>query len=122
MAGGGGSPCLYQKADFLAADFGCVTKKLCAPNIYVIFLLARKSHQAPRSVTVPVLLMVGIVRVHFLYLNPKICNILELYISHLFTGSLAGIGKLRYRHLPVGIRYGMYSIFCTVRFSGSSIL
>ena len=39
---------------------------------YVNFLLARQSHQAPRSVMVPVLLLVGIVRVHFLYLNPKI--------------------------------------------------
>ncbi len=39
-----------------------------------IFLLARQSHQAPRSITVPVLLMVEIVRVHFLYLNHKICK------------------------------------------------
>ncbi len=29
---------------------------------------------APRIVTVPVLLLVGILRVHFLYLNPKICT------------------------------------------------
>ncbi len=43
-------------------------------QVYVHFLLARQSHQAPRSVMVPVLLMVGIVRVHFLYLNPKICK------------------------------------------------
>ncbi len=28
----------------------------------------------PRNVTVPVLLLVGIIRVHFLYLNPKICK------------------------------------------------
>jgi hypothetical protein len=27
MAVGGGSPCLYQNADFLMADFGCVTHK-----------------------------------------------------------------------------------------------
>ena len=40
----------------------------------VNILLARQSHQAPKSVTVPVLLLVGIVRVHFLYLNPKICK------------------------------------------------
>jgi hypothetical protein len=33
MAGGGGSPRLYQNADFLIAYFGCVTKKLCAPKI-----------------------------------------------------------------------------------------
>jgi hypothetical protein len=39
-----------------------------------IFLLARQSHQAPRSITVPVLLLVGIFRVHFLYLNSKICK------------------------------------------------
>ncbi len=42
-------------------------------------------------------------------------------VSHLFTGSLAGIGKL----LALAgwyIRYGMYGIFCTVRFGGSSIL
>jgi hypothetical protein len=38
------------------------------------FLLVRQSHQAPRIVTVPVLLLVGIVRVHYLYLNPKICK------------------------------------------------
>ncbi len=38
------------------------------------FLLARQSHHAPRIVTVPVLLLVGIVRVHYLYLNPKICK------------------------------------------------
>ncbi len=43
-------------------------------RVYVHFLLARQSHQAPRSVTVLVLLLVGIVRVHFLYLNPKICK------------------------------------------------
>ncbi len=63
---------------FLTADFGCITKKSCAPKIeqesrYVL-LLARQSHQAPRSVTVLVLLLLGIVRVHFLYLNPKICK------------------------------------------------
>jgi hypothetical protein len=42
-------------------------------------------------------------------------------VSHLFTGSLAGIGKLP---ALAGwyIWYGMYSIFCTVRFGGSSIL
>jgi hypothetical protein len=37
------------------------------------FLLARQLHHAPRFVTVPDLLLVGIVRVHYLYLNPKIC-------------------------------------------------
>ncbi len=53
-------------------------KKLCTPNIeqesMFIFLLARQSHQAPKSITVPVLLLVGIIRVHYLYLNPKICK------------------------------------------------
>jgi hypothetical protein len=39
-----------------------------------IFLLARQSHHAPRIVMVPVLLLVEIVRVHYLYLNPKICK------------------------------------------------
>jgi hypothetical protein len=39
-----------------------------------IFLLARQSHHAPRIVMVPVLLLVGIIRVHYLYLNPKICK------------------------------------------------
>ncbi len=35
-------------------------------RVYVhYFLLAMQSHQAPRSVTVLVLLLVGIVRVHF---------------------------------------------------------
>ncbi len=43
-------------------------------RVYVHFLLAGQSHQAPRSITVLVLLLVGIVRVHFLYLNPKICK------------------------------------------------
>ena len=42
----------------------------CAAGV----LLARHSQQAPRSVMVPVLLWVGIIRVHFLYLNPKICK------------------------------------------------
>ncbi len=63
---------------FLTADFGCVMKKIMrAQNqtrVNVHFLLARQSHQAPRSVTVPVLLLVRIVRVHYLYLNPKICK------------------------------------------------
>jgi hypothetical protein len=36
------------------------------------FLLARQPHHAPRIITVPVLLMVGIVRVQYLYLNPQI--------------------------------------------------
>ncbi len=59
---------------FLTADFGCHKKIVLAQNqtVYVIFLLERQSHQAPRCVTVPVLLLVGIVRVHNLYLNPKI--------------------------------------------------
>jgi hypothetical protein len=41
--------------------------------------------------------------------------------SHLFSGGLAGIGKLP---ALVGwyIGYGMYGFFCTVRFGGSSIL
>jgi hypothetical protein len=39
--------------------------------IHLIFLLARQSHHTPRIITVPVLLLVGIVRVHYLYLNPK---------------------------------------------------
>jgi hypothetical protein len=30
--GGSGSPRIYQNAVFLMADFGCVTKKLCAPK------------------------------------------------------------------------------------------
>jgi hypothetical protein len=38
------------------------------------FLLARQSHHPPRIVTVPVLLLVGIYRVHYLYRNPKICK------------------------------------------------
>jgi hypothetical protein len=39
-------------------------------------------------------------------------------VSHLFTGSLAGIGKLP---ALAGwyIWHGMYGIFCTVRFGGS---
>ncbi len=67
-----------RKLIFLTADFGCVTKNHSCPksnkSLYVNFLLVRQSHQAPRSVTVLVLLLVGIVRVHFLYLNPKICK------------------------------------------------
>jgi hypothetical protein len=30
--GGGGSPPIYQNAVFLTTDFGCVTKKSCAPK------------------------------------------------------------------------------------------
>jgi hypothetical protein len=41
--------------------------------------------------------------------------------SHLFTGSLAGIGKLP-ALASWYVRYGMYGIFCTVRFGGSFIL
>jgi hypothetical protein len=36
-----------------------------------IFLFARQSHHAPRIVTVPVLLLVGIIRVHYTYLNTR---------------------------------------------------
>jgi hypothetical protein len=39
-----------------------------------IFLLARQSSHTLRIIMVPVLLLVGIVRVHFLYLNPQICK------------------------------------------------
>ncbi len=56
------------------------------------------------------------------FLQPTRSECLSLrVVSHLFTGSLAGIGKLP---ALAGwyIRYGMYGIFCTVRFSGSSIL
>jgi hypothetical protein len=42
--------------------------------IELIFLLARQSHHSPRNLTVPVLLLVGIVEVQYLYLNPKICK------------------------------------------------
>jgi hypothetical protein len=42
--------------------------------IHPNFLLARQSHQAPRIITVAVLLLVGIVRVLYLHLNPKICK------------------------------------------------
>jgi hypothetical protein len=50
--------------------YGCGGVNIIDPN----FLLATQSHQAPRIITVLVLLLVGIVRVHFLYLNPKICK------------------------------------------------
>ncbi len=51
------------------------TKIFCAPECSNnSVLLARQSHQAPRSITVLVLLLVGIVRVHFLYQNPKMCK------------------------------------------------
>jgi hypothetical protein len=78
MAGGGGSPRLYQNADFFNSRFWLFHKKIVRPQnrtrVYVHFLLARQSHQAPRSVTVLVLLLVGIFWVHYLYLNPKICK------------------------------------------------
>ena len=77
MAGGGGSPRLYQNADFFKSRFWlCHEKIMRAQNRtrVNVLLLARQSHQAPRSITVLVLLLVGIVRVHFLYLNPKICK------------------------------------------------
>jgi hypothetical protein len=38
------------------------------------FWLAGQSHHAPRIVTVPVLLLVGIVRVHYLYQTRKNVN------------------------------------------------
>jgi hypothetical protein len=38
-------------------------------NLVDILLFLRQSHHAPRSITVLVLLLVGIVRVHFLYLK-----------------------------------------------------
>ncbi len=76
----------YQNADFFNSRFWlCHEKIVRAQNqtrAYVHFLLARQSHQAPRSVTALVLLLVGNVRVHFLYLNPKrVCyvTVLNLY-------------------------------------------
>jgi hypothetical protein len=42
--------------------------------IHPFFLLARQSHHAPRILTVPVLLLVGFVRVHYLYLNLQVCK------------------------------------------------
>ncbi len=42
---------------------------IISPNV----LLAGQSHHDPRIVTVP-LLLVGIFRVNYLYLNPKICK------------------------------------------------
>ncbi len=58
--------------------------------VYVKFLVVRHSHQAPRCIMVPVLLLVGIVRVHYLYLNPKICKYQIfstdiLYSNHLLS-------------------------------------
>ncbi len=38
------------------------------------FCMARQSHNGPRIVTVLVLLLVGFVRVRYLYLNPQICK------------------------------------------------
>ncbi len=78
MAGDGGSPCLYQNDDFHNSRFWLCHKKIvCTQNltiVFVHFLLARQSHKAPRSFMVPVLLLVGIVMLHYLYLNPKICK------------------------------------------------
>jgi hypothetical protein len=48
--------------------------------------MVRQSHQAPRSVTVQVLLLVGIVRVHYLYLNPKICKY-QIFITDILYSS-----------------------------------
>jgi hypothetical protein len=51
----------------------------------------------------------------------RVTSVSTRVVSHLFTGSLAGIGKL-----PAlagwNIQYGMYGIFCTLRLGGSSIL
>jgi hypothetical protein len=66
------------------------------------------------------LLRVGVLCAILLYFfqhNLSFCRV----ASHLFTSSLAGISKL----LALAgwyIWYGMYGIFCTVRFGGSSIL
>jgi hypothetical protein len=43
-------------------------------DIVNLNFVGRQSHHAPRIVMVPVLLLVGIVRVHYLYLNPQICK------------------------------------------------
>ena len=85
-----------------------LNKSLCP------FLLARQSHQAPRSVTVPVLLLVGNIRVHFLYLNPKIykyqifsTDILSPYRLGTFDGIIKKNmpGKLFFYHHPVPLYF-----------------
>jgi hypothetical protein len=75
---------------FFLRRFWLCHKKSCTPKTkqesLSIFLFARKSHQAPRSITVPVLLMVGIVRVHYLYLDPKICKY-QFFSTDILYGS-----------------------------------
>jgi hypothetical protein len=67
-------------------------------RVYVHYLLVMQSHQAPRSITVPVLLLVGIVRVHFLYLNPKTVNTKFLVL----TSYIAPVEKVMHTN---GFRY-----------------
>jgi hypothetical protein len=57
-----------------------------------IFLLARQSHQAPRSIILLVLLLVGIVRVHYLYLNPKICKD-QIFSTDILYSMIAPVEK-----------------------------
>ncbi len=69
-------------------------------------LLVRQSHQAHRSATVPALQKVGIVRVHFLYLNPKICKY-QIFSIDILSPVEKGMhtNSFRYKkctHLTVG--------------------
>ncbi len=69
-------------------------------------MLARQSYQAPRSVKVLVLLLVRIVRLHFLYLNPKICKY-QIYSTDILSPVEKGMhtNGFRYKkctHLTVG--------------------
>jgi hypothetical protein len=75
-------------------------------RVYVHFLLARQSHQVPRSITVPVLLLVGIASVHYLYLNPKICKF-QIFSTDILSPVEKGMytNSFRYKkctHLTIG--------------------
>ncbi len=96
----------------ITADFGFVTKKSCTPkteleSVSIFCWQGMKSHQAPRRVMVPVLLLVGIVMVHFLYLNPKNVNI-KFYVLTFYVASVEkgmhtnGFRYKKCTHLTVG--------------------
>jgi hypothetical protein len=88
--GGGGGQGWIRTADNGKNEWAmvCVVYGDGGVNIISqIFFLARQSHQASRIVTVLVVLLVGIVRVHYLYLNPKICKY-QFFSTDILTKSV----------------------------------
>jgi hypothetical protein len=75
--------------------------------MYKSYNIGKKCKSCCRSITVPVLLLVGIVRVHYLYLNPKICKyqilVLRSYITPVEKGMHTnGFRYKKCTHFTVG--------------------